>query len=63
VQKTGHGIDRCPNEVPNGIAEWTVPERIGTADEVAEAVLFLASGKSSFIGGRGVEIDVGYLIA
>ena len=43
-------------------AKSTVPERIGTADEVAEAVLFLASDKASFISGHGLVVDGGYII-
>ena len=33
-----------------------LPERIGTADEVAESVLFLASDKASFISGHGLAL-------
>ena len=33
--------------------------RMGTADEIAEAVLFLASAQSSFITGTGLLIDGG----
>jgi NAD(P)-dependent dehydrogenase (short-subunit alcohol dehydrogenase family) len=44
-------------------AKSTVPERIGTADEVAEAVLFLASDKASFISGHGLVVDGGYIVS
>ena len=40
-----------------------LPERIGTADEVAESVLFLTSDKASFISGHGLVIDGGYTVA
>jgi len=33
-----------------------LPERLGTADEVAESVLFLASDKASFISGHGLAL-------
>ena len=40
-----------------------LPERIGTADEVAESVLFLASDKASFISGHWPRNDGGYTVA
>ena len=49
-------------EAKQNFAKSTVPERIGTADEVAEAVLFLASDKASFISGHGLVVDGGYII-
>jgi len=36
--------------------------RIGTADEVAEAVLWLASGKSSFVTGHSLLVDGGFTV-
>jgi NAD(P)-dependent dehydrogenase (short-subunit alcohol dehydrogenase family) len=36
--------------------------RIGRPEEVAEAVLFLASERSSFIVGESLVVDGGYLI-
>lgn len=36
-------------------------ERLGTADEVAEAVLWLASGDASFATGEALAVDGGYL--
>jgi len=37
-------------------------KRMGTADEVANAVLFLCSTQSSFIQGHALVVDGGYTI-
>ena len=44
------------------LADQTPLERIGTVREVADAALFLASEKSSFITGEVMNIHGGYLI-
>jgi len=36
--------------------------RMGTAEEVARAALFLASNESSFITGTSLVVDGGYLV-
>ena len=36
--------------------------RMGTAQEVADAVLFLCSTKASFIQGAALAVDGGYVI-
>ena len=41
-------------------ASSTPPGRIGTSDEVADSVLFLASDRASFYSGQGLVIDGGY---
>jgi NAD(P)-dependent dehydrogenase (short-subunit alcohol dehydrogenase family) len=50
-------------EAKQKFAESTIPERIGNPAEVAEAVLFLASDKASFISGHGLVVDGGYTVA
>lgn len=40
--------------------QWTPMRRFGTADEVADAVVFLASGRSSYIAGTALMVDGGY---
>jgi NAD(P)-dependent dehydrogenase (short-subunit alcohol dehydrogenase family) len=37
-------------------------KRMGTPDEVADAVLFLCSEQSSFIQGHALVVDGGYTI-
>jgi NAD(P)-dependent dehydrogenase (short-subunit alcohol dehydrogenase family) len=50
-------------EAKQKFAKSTIPERIGNPAEVAEAVLFLASDKASFISGHGLVVDGGYTVA
>lgn len=44
------------------LREETPLNRIGTPGEVAEAVLFLASEKASFITGQTISVDGGFII-
>ena len=37
-------------------------QRMGTPDEVADAVLFLCSSQASFIQGHALVVDGGYII-
>lgn len=45
--------DRCLSAVPKA--------RVGELEEIVGAVLFLASGASSFITGQSIYVDGGYL--
>ena len=47
----GEGVDRLAAEAPAG--------RPATADEIAEAVVFLATGRSSFVQGAKLAVDGG----
>lgn len=44
-------------------ADQTVPGRVGTPEEIASVVAFLASDDASFVSGHGLMIDGGYTIA
>jgi NAD(P)-dependent dehydrogenase (short-subunit alcohol dehydrogenase family) len=44
----------------NGVASRVPLGRFGTADEVASAAVFLASGESSFISGSEIAVDGGF---
>lgn len=46
-------------EVERAVAEMVPVGRIGRVDEVAAAVLFLASGESSFVAGAELVVDGG----
>jgi NAD(P)-dependent dehydrogenase (short-subunit alcohol dehydrogenase family) len=37
--------------------------RLGTPDDIANAVLFLASDRASFITGQTISVDGGYTMA
>ncbi|KIW51943.1 hypothetical protein PV05_10612 [Exophiala xenobiotica] len=39
---------------------WTPMRRFGTANEVADAVVFLAGGRSSYVTGTALMVDGGY---
>jgi NAD(P)-dependent dehydrogenase (short-subunit alcohol dehydrogenase family) len=43
-------------------ARQSPPGRLGTAEEVADTVLFLASQRSSYYSGQGLLIDGGYVV-
>jgi len=47
--------------VEDALKQMTPLGRIGDADEVAKAVLFLASGESSFITGEELFVDGGFV--
>ena len=47
----GEGVDRLAAEAPAG--------RPATADKIAEAVVFLATDRSSFVQGAKLAVDGG----
>ncbi|MBQ5739463.1 MAG: SDR family oxidoreductase, partial [Oscillospiraceae bacterium] len=48
-------------ETLNELAQMTPLARLGTAEDIAEAVAFLASDKASFITGQVLTADGGFL--
>jgi NAD(P)-dependent dehydrogenase (short-subunit alcohol dehydrogenase family) len=68
VNTVGPGFIKTPlldknltAEQMTGIAAMHPMQRLGTAEEVAELVLWLASDKSSFVTGAYYNVDGGYL--
>jgi NAD(P)-dependent dehydrogenase (short-subunit alcohol dehydrogenase family) len=54
------GLDAFANdEVKNFLKSGVPLDRLGTADEVANAVLFLASDESSYVAGTELFVDGG----
>lgn len=50
-------------DAKQNFAKSTPPGRIGTSDEIADFVLFLASERATFFSGQGLIIDGGYTAA
>ena len=50
-------------QAKQNFAKGTPPGRIGTSEEVADLVLFLASDRATFFSGQGLVIDGGYTAA
>ncbi|MBI3914346.1 MAG: 3-oxoacyl-[acyl-carrier-protein] reductase [Chloroflexi bacterium] len=48
-----------PQEIKDGITKFTALGRMGTVDEVANAVAFLASDAASYISGQILAVDGG----
>ncbi|MBO8155327.1 MAG: glucose 1-dehydrogenase [Bacillaceae bacterium] len=53
-------LDEAPDELKQQLASLHPIGRLGTAEEVAKAVLFLASDDASFITGANLLVDGGY---
>jgi NAD(P)-dependent dehydrogenase (short-subunit alcohol dehydrogenase family) len=59
IQATGGISSMSEDEIEKGLRSATALGRLGTADEVANAVLFLASPLASYITGTRIEVDGG----
>ncbi|MFR9805072.1 glucose 1-dehydrogenase [Pseudonocardia sp. RS010] len=53
-------VDRLPQEMIAGATAVTPMQRVGTAEEMAGAVVYLASDAASFVTGAFLSIDGGY---
>lgn len=49
------------SEMRDGLAQMHPLARLGTPDEIADAVLFLASDAASFITGESLKVDGGFV--
>ncbi len=52
-------VEKVPDKIVEAMKEKTLFRRLGEPDEVARAVLFLASDESAFITGQVLRIDGG----
>jgi len=48
-----------PQEIKNGIVKMTALQRMGTPEEIANVVAFLASDDASYITGQVIAADGG----
>jgi len=55
---TGQSLDEVVDDLTRSLAI----KRMGTPDEVAQAVLFLASSQASYITGTSLLVDGGYTL-
>ncbi len=55
-------IENISNDDINNLINETPLSRLGTPNDVAEAVLFFASEKSSFITGQVLSVDGGFIL-
>jgi 3alpha(or 20beta)-hydroxysteroid dehydrogenase len=53
------GLYGSPEEAVGAVIELTPSGRLGEVDDMADAVVFLASDASRFINGAGIPVDGG----
>jgi len=56
-------LDADPNRARQTMISKHPLQRLGKPDEIAEAVLFLASNRSSFVTGTALVVDGGFILA
>ena len=55
-------LDELPVEIKEGLADETPLRRLGTPQDIASLVAFLASDKASFITGQVITADGGFIV-
>jgi 3-oxoacyl-[acyl-carrier protein] reductase len=60
---TGYHKTFSTTEGLESVRAATPVGRLGTAEEIADAVIFLCSDQASFIHGQVIEINGGFLMA
>ena len=55
-------IGSIPENIMNSMKEKVPANRLGTADEVANVYLFLASDEAAFVNGAVVSVDGGAVV-
>ncbi|TQL69010.1 NADP-dependent 3-hydroxy acid dehydrogenase YdfG [Nocardioides albertanoniae] len=53
------GLFESPDAAVGGVVELTPSGRLGTVEDMSDAVVFLASDQAKFINGAGVPVDGG----
>ena len=56
-----NAFDRSPRDMSEYIPRMSLLDRLGEPEEVAEASLWLCSGRSSYVTGGAYPVDAGYL--
>lgn len=59
ISKKADKLDKSENELANSMRQTIPMKRFGTAEEVANAVVFLSSPAASYINGINVPVDGG----
>ncbi len=55
-------LNELPADIKDGLAEETPLRRLGTPEDIASLVAFLASDKASFITGQVITADGGFIV-